>query len=120
MANTNVLIKEIPSSILQQRYVSEQPVDRHLIEITDKQKSVFINAGIDSTCAKKRAAIIHKFNNGIITVVNAVSLPSISVAEQLELLSLNHSKEMRSNEEVSKSNCASDVRNSKCCAHCGK
>ncbi len=30
-------------------HISQQPIDRHLIEITDKIKSTFINAGIDST-----------------------------------------------------------------------
>ena len=42
-------IKEISPFKSYSTYVSEQPIDRHLIEITDELKSVFINAGIDST-----------------------------------------------------------------------
>jgi hypothetical protein len=42
-------VKEISPLKSYSAYVSEQPIDRHLIEITDELKSVFINAGIDST-----------------------------------------------------------------------
>jgi hypothetical protein len=49
MTNTDVQIEEISSLQNQSQYASEQPIDRHPVEITDKNGSVFINAGIDST-----------------------------------------------------------------------
>jgi hypothetical protein len=49
MTNTDVQEKEISTLENHFHYISQQPIDRHLIEITDKHKSVFINAGIDST-----------------------------------------------------------------------
>jgi hypothetical protein len=49
MANPDILTKDISILENQVHYISQQPIDRHLIEITDKSKSTFINAGIDST-----------------------------------------------------------------------
>jgi hypothetical protein len=49
MASTDVEVKAVSSLENPSRYIPEQPIDRHLIEITDENKSVFMNAGIDST-----------------------------------------------------------------------
>jgi hypothetical protein len=49
MANPDIETKEISTLTNPLQYISQQPIDRHLIEITDKKKSTFINAGIDST-----------------------------------------------------------------------
>jgi hypothetical protein len=49
MTSIDVEAKEISPLGNYSPYISQQPIDRHLIEITDKHKSVFINAGIDST-----------------------------------------------------------------------
>jgi hypothetical protein len=49
MTSTDDQVKEISPFKSHSDYVSEQPIDRHLVEITDEIKSVFINAGIDST-----------------------------------------------------------------------
>jgi hypothetical protein len=49
MTSIDDQVKEISSFKSHSDYVSEQPIDRHLVEITDEIKSVFINAGIDST-----------------------------------------------------------------------
>ena len=49
MANTDVQVEEIFPLKNQTQYTSEQPIDRHSVEITDENGSVFINAGIDST-----------------------------------------------------------------------
>jgi len=49
MTNTDIQDKEVSQLENHIPYISQQPIDRHLIEITDKNKSVFINAGIDST-----------------------------------------------------------------------
>jgi hypothetical protein len=49
MTSTDVEVKAVSSLEPHSRYTSEQPIDRHLIEITDENKSVFMNAGIDST-----------------------------------------------------------------------
>lgn len=49
MTNTDVQEKKVSPLEYHLDYVSQQPVDRHFGEITDKIKSVFINAGIDST-----------------------------------------------------------------------
>jgi hypothetical protein len=49
MTNTDIQDKEVSPLENHIPYISQQPIDRHLIEITDKHKSVFINAGIDST-----------------------------------------------------------------------
>lgn len=49
MTNTDIQEKEVSPLGNHFHHVSQQPIDRHLVEITDKIKSVFINAGIDST-----------------------------------------------------------------------
>jgi len=49
MASIDAEVKAVSSLEHHSRYISEQPMDRHLIEITDENKSVFMNAGIDST-----------------------------------------------------------------------
>ncbi|CAF0967886.1 unnamed protein product [Adineta steineri] len=54
--------------IRKQKYRSPppQPLDRHLSEIAESDGSIYINAGIDSTCCKKRSRTIHKLTNGIV------------------------------------------------------
>ncbi|UJR08532.1 hypothetical protein I4U23_012795 [Adineta vaga] len=56
----------------QQKYCSStiQPLDRHLSEIAESDGSIYINAGIDSTCCKKQSRTIHKLTNGIIVSAN--------------------------------------------------
>jgi hypothetical protein len=49
MTSTDDQAKEISPLVTRSHYISQQPIDRHLVEITDENKSVFINAGIDST-----------------------------------------------------------------------
>jgi hypothetical protein len=49
MTSKDVQAKEVSQFENHSHHVSQQPIDRHLAEITDKNKSVFINAGIDST-----------------------------------------------------------------------
>lgn len=49
MTNVDVQIKEVTPLENHSHYIAQQPKDRHLIEITDENNTVFINAGIDST-----------------------------------------------------------------------
>lgn len=49
MTSTDVETKEISPLAARSHHISQQPIDRHSVEITDEHKSVFINAGIDST-----------------------------------------------------------------------
>lgn len=51
MTSTDIQVHEVSLLIDNHHphHISQQPIDRHLIEVTDEHKSVFINAGIDST-----------------------------------------------------------------------
>ena len=49
MASMHVQVKDVTPLEKHCHYIAQQPIDRHLIEITDEHESVFINAGIDST-----------------------------------------------------------------------
>ena len=48
-STTNDTVKDEMATPHHSRHVSEQPIDRHSVEITDKLHGVFLNAGIDST-----------------------------------------------------------------------
>ncbi|CAF1321274.1 unnamed protein product [Adineta ricciae] len=78
-----------------------QPLDRHLSEIDEKDGTIYINAGIDSTCCKKRSRMIHTLTNGIVISTNGQNFND-------DLLNRNS----RQNECHSRSN--------GCCSHCGK
>ncbi|CAF1261829.1 unnamed protein product [Rotaria sp. Silwood1] len=91
-----------------------QPIDRHLTEIDNAGGSIYINAGIDSTCCKKRGRTIHKLTNGIVistpqTHIVTKRIVSGSGDDLLSELSNDSSNDDRL-----------DSINTQCCSHCGK
>ncbi|CAF1250875.1 unnamed protein product [Rotaria magnacalcarata] len=48
------------------RKTTIQPIDRHLTETENSDGSIYVNAGIDSTCCKKLGRTIHTLINGIV------------------------------------------------------
>ncbi|CAF0806816.1 unnamed protein product [Adineta steineri] len=93
-----------------------QPLDRHLAEIGDSDGSVYINAGIDSTCCKKRGRTLHKLTNGIM-----VSSPSTKTTTTTKRTLKESSDDFASELSNDSSNDDQfDSINTRSCSHCGK
>ncbi|UJR37699.1 hypothetical protein I4U23_030394 [Adineta vaga] len=100
------------------RKTPAQPLDRHLSEISDLNGSIYINAGIDSTCCKKRGRTIHKLTNGI--MVSSPSTQTTKTAKAKRTLNtsrLDFSSELRNDSSIDDQ---FDSLNRRHCSHCGK
>ncbi|CAF3278259.1 unnamed protein product [Rotaria socialis] len=86
-----------------------QPIDRHLSEIGETDGTVYINAGIDSTCSKKRSRTIHKLIDGIVVFTTQTDDSNFDHDKSTSLLLNNRTYEDQT-----------DVTNNSCCIHCGK
>ncbi|CAF2561749.1 unnamed protein product [Rotaria sp. Silwood2] len=91
------------------RLPPRQPLDRHLSEIGEFDGTVYINAGIDSTCSRKRSRTIHKLTDGI--VISTTESRSSNAHNDNLSSTLLHS---RTNDD------RFDEINNGCCIHCGR
>ncbi|CAF0860878.1 unnamed protein product [Rotaria sp. Silwood1] len=101
------------TSIIQRRQKSRlaprQPLDRHLSEVGEFDGTIYINAGIDSTCSKKRSRTIHKLTDGI--MISTTEMRSSNVQnDNLSAILLNS----RTDDD------RLDVIKNGCCVHCGR
>ncbi|CAF0788023.1 unnamed protein product [Adineta ricciae] len=94
------------------RKIPLQPIDRHLAEIGDLDGSTYINAGIDSTCCKKRGRTIHKLTNGIM-----VSSSSDQRKRTMNSSQVDDSSDLSNDGSIDDQ---FDSLNTQCCSHCGK
>ncbi|CAF1250427.1 unnamed protein product [Rotaria magnacalcarata] len=85
-----------------------QPIDRHLSEIGETDGTVYINAGIDSTCSKKRSRTIHKLIDGIVVSTTQTGDSNFGHDDSTSLLLNTKTDEDRT-----------DVTNNSCCVHYG-
>ncbi|CAF2448285.1 unnamed protein product [Rotaria sp. Silwood2] len=91
-----------------------QPIDRHLTEIDGSDGSVYINAGIDSTCCKKRGRTIHTLTNGIV-----VSTPQTQITIKRTISGSGNDLLSELSNDSSNDDRLDSI-NTQCCSHCGK
>ncbi|CAF1517069.1 unnamed protein product [Rotaria sordida] len=101
------------SSIIERRQKSRpsprQPSDRHLSETGEFDGTIYINAGIDSTCSRKRSRTIHKLTDGI---VKSTTQTRSSNTHNDNLSSTLFNSRTANNRF--------DKINNGCCTHCGR
>ncbi|CAF0968412.1 unnamed protein product [Rotaria sordida] len=89
-----------------------QPIDRHLAEIDGSDGTIYINAGIDSTCCKKRGRMIHTLTNGIVVSSQTQMTTTRSICGSGDDLLLELTNDSLNDDQL-------DSINSQC-SHCGK